>query len=114
MSKLYIKFDDAKEVIKDILEQFYGLKEDTNENEFENTIEYLFQELEQKCFYPTSDPTSDPIDFELKVLKQVVLKVNEYKEFLAKHPDSISKDYLHAVRDLTNDLDEILRGDDNE
>lgn len=57
MSKLCIKFDDAKEVIKNILEQFYGLKEDTFENEFENTVEYLFQELEQKCYYPTPDPT---------------------------------------------------------
>lgn len=110
MSNLCIKFDDAKEVIKNILEQFYGLKEDTSENEFENTIEYLFQELEQKCFYPTSDP----IDYELKVLKQVVLKVDEYEQFITEHPDSISMDYLHAVRDLTNELDEILRGDDND
>lgn len=52
MSKLIIKFDDAKEVIKDCLEQFYSLKEETMENEFENNLEYLFQELEQKCFYP--------------------------------------------------------------
>ncbi|MBR3117694.1 MAG: hypothetical protein IKF29_00490 [Oceanobacillus sp.] len=59
MSKLCIKFDDAKEVIKSILEQFYGLNEDAFKNEFdisfENVIEYLFQELEQKGFYPKEE-----------------------------------------------------------
>lgn len=50
MSNLCIKLDDAKEVIKSIFLQFYGLKEDTYENEFENTISILFQELEEKCF----------------------------------------------------------------
>ena len=51
MSNLCIKFDDAKEVIKSVLEQFYGLNEDA----FENTMEYLFQELEQKGFYPKEE-----------------------------------------------------------
>lgn len=59
MSDLCIKFDDAKEVIKNILEQFYGLNEEAFENEFdisfENTLAYLFQELEQKCFYPKEE-----------------------------------------------------------